>query len=57
MSFEKNYGNHYPFDNDYEEETIFTKEEILAMQIENHLAEEEFELEEIKEMDRCVNEK
>ena len=33
MSFEMNYGNHYPFDEDYDEETVFTKEELLQLQV------------------------
>ena len=54
MSFEMNYGNHYPFDEDYDEETVFTKEELLQLQIEKHLEDEENELEEIKERYRSL---
>ena len=38
-----------------EEETIFTKEELLQMKIEEHLGMEADELEAIKEIDREVN--
>ena len=37
------------------EETIFTNDELLEMQIEEHLAEEAAELETIKEIDKELN--
>lgn len=38
-------------------ETVFTEEEILENQIQEHLANEENELEKIKHTDRWLNEK
>ena len=51
MSFVQNYGVRDPIVDD-DVETIFTTEEALQMQIDNRIAEEEAELEEIKEIDR-----
>ena len=53
MSFEQNYGTYFqPYDEDCGGETVFTQEELLERQIEEHLIQEEIELQEIKEADR-----
>lgn len=51
MSFIQNYGVKDPCIDD-SEETIFTESELLQMKIEEHLAEEEAELERIIETDK-----
>ena len=51
MSFIQTYGVRDPVIDD-SEETIFTSEELLQEKIDEHLAEEEAELEEIREIDR-----
>lgn len=48
MSFIQNYGVKDPVVDD-SEETVFTREELLQEKIDEHLAEEEAELESIKE--------
>ena len=48
MSFEKNYGNHYPFDNEYGEDEIVNEDDILQDKIDEYLAEEQAINEEIQ---------
>ena len=51
MSFTQNYGVRDPTIED-SEETIFTNEETIQCEIEDHLAEEEANLEKIRRIDR-----
>ena len=53
MSFEQNYGTYFvPYEEEEFEIIPPTEEEIIQMKIEQQLAMEEAELEEIKEADR-----
>lgn len=55
MSFEQNYGVRDPVIEE-DEEPIFTKAELHQMQIDKHLEDEEYEIEQIKETWRVLNE-